>query len=76
MSCSSETCFLPLKNLMSEDSISFVNSPKVVIVARTVSVACISSFLNSRVGVADTIDNSINDMISMPLFIIWKGFGY
>ncbi len=43
MSDSSEICFRPLKNLMSEGSICFMNSPGVEIVAMIVSSGCVSS---------------------------------
>lgn len=69
MSDSSVTCFLPSKNLIWDFSISAVNSPGVVIVAKIVSPGCVCSFWISKVGTADIIGSkSRRNIICFILF--------
>lgn len=73
---SNEICFRPSKNVMSDGSICFVNSPVVVIVARIVSPGCVSSCWKFRVGVATAVEiRNRNRKNIVPLFIDGESIG-
>ena len=56
MSDSNDVSFRPSKNLISDNSICFVNSPSVVIVAMIVSPCCVSLCWKFRDGAAVAMD--------------------